>query len=273
MENAYNLIPSMFYTSVPNLKKIHPRLVDNWNFLKQNNPGWALTVFDAVTRRDFIKATFPREILRTYDRIHPSYGAARADYFRYLLLYANGGVWLDAKSSVNKPMADILKTTDQFLLCQWSNDTTNLANRIFWGPRSKIPVSEYISWFIAAKPEHLFLEKVVEDVTYNINSYHSVLHGVGGMGVLGTTGPLAYTRSIFSNLDKADFRTIDLEQQKIVYTIFGETFEHSTIVGSNYRKNLRPLVNRGLMVNGEILFTWLIIFTRKVFYKLFKGVR
>jgi hypothetical protein len=117
------------------------------------------------------------------------------------------------------------------------------------------------------------LEKVVEDVTYNINSYHSVLHGVGGMGVLGTTGPLAYTRSIFSNLDKADFRTIDLEQQKIVYTIFGETFEHSTIVGSNYRKNLRPLVNRGLMVNGEILFTWLIIFTRKVFYKLFKGVR
>ena len=194
METSEYLIPQSFYTSVPNLSKVHPRLLDNWEFLKQNNPGWTHTVFDSDSRREFIKNTYSPQILRTYESIHPTYGAARSDYFRYLLLYKTGGVWLDAKSSVSKPMADILNITDEFLLSQWNEDSTSEANKMFWGPRAKIPTSEYISWFIAAKPEHLFLEQVIENVTKNISTHHPLLHGVGAMGVLGTTGPLAYTR-------------------------------------------------------------------------------
>ena len=270
MENSKHLIPNTFYTSVPNLSKIHPKLVDNWNFLKQNNPGWMHLVFDSDSRRDFIRTAYPIEILRTYESIHPSYGAARADYFRYLLLYANGGVWLDAKSTVIKPMAEILQSTDEFLLSQLSIDTTSEANKLFWGPRSLIPTREYISWFIAVKPGHLFLEKVIEDVTQNLNSYHSILHGVGGMGVLGTTGPLAYTRSIFPNLCQANYREIDIEKEGIIYTIFEGTFDHNAVIGSNYRKNLRPLVERGVLINCEIIFTWIVIFTKKVFCRLVK---
>jgi hypothetical protein len=268
MENTVNLIPRAFYTSVPSSKKINSSLVENWNFIKNNNPGWTHVVFDSDSRRSFIESNYPREILRSYDRIHSSYGAARADYFRYLLLYINGGVWLDAKSTVVKPMAEILQSTDEFLLSQWTIDTTSEANKHFWGPRAKIPTKEYISWFIAVKPGHLFLEKVIEDVTQNINSYHPILHGVGGMGVLGTTGPLAYTRSIFPHLESASYRRIDLEQEKIVYTVFTEAFTHSGVIGSNYRKNVRPLVSRGMLVNSEILLTLIVMYSKKILNKI-----
>lgn len=270
MENVEYLIPSIIYTSVPSLKKVHPKLVENWNYLKEKNPGWSHTVFDSDSRHDFIRMAYSAEVLRTYESIHLSYGAARADFFRYLLLYKTGGVWLDAKSSLDKPLDEILKTTDEFLLSQWTEDQTSEANKIFWGPRAKIPTSEYISWFIAVIPGHLFLEKVIEKVAKNLNTYHPILHGVGAMGVLGSTGPLAYTRAIFPILEEANFRKVDLEEEKIIYTIFNETFQHSAVIGSTYRKNLRPLVDRGFIINSEILLTWILIFLKKAFFRLFK---
>ena len=264
MEETHYLIPKVFYTSVPNLNKVHPSLTRNWDFLKTNNPGWKHVTFDADSRWEYIKVVYGKEILRTYERIHPTYGAARADYFRYLLMYEKGGVWLDAKSSIQKNLQDILKPTDEFLLSQWGDDQTSEANELFWGPRSKIPTGEFISWCIVAKPKHRFLQQVIEDITQNINSYHPFLHGIGGMGVLGTTGPLAYTRSIFPILDQATWRAVNLEEEGMQYTIFGEIFQHRSIVGSNYRSNIRPLVDRGFAINSQVIFTILRLYTKKL---------
>ena len=268
MNSQKNLIPRIFYTSVPNLKLVDKRLSDNWKFLLENNPGWSHVAFDDETLKEFIKSNYGYVELQTYLRIETSYGAARADYFRYLLLYKNGGVWLDAKTRIDKKLDEIVRPEDEFLIAQWTNDQTNEANELFWGPRSKIPVSEFLTWCIFSKPRHLFLEKVVEAVTDNINSYHPALHGIGGMGVLGTTGPLAYTRAIFPHLEDANWRKINLEEEKIRYTIFTEVFEHRNVIGTNYRKNLRPIANRGFLINSETFLAISFLALKKVIRRL-----
>ena len=58
--------------------------------------------FDGETLLDFIKSSYGQREIASYNRINKSYGAARADYFRYLLLYQKGGVWLDAKTCIGK---------------------------------------------------------------------------------------------------------------------------------------------------------------------------
>ena len=257
-------IPKFIYTSVPNLRKVDTRLQENWNFLKRNNPDWNHIAFDDQTLKDFIKANYDREILNSYESIEVSYGAARADYFRYLLLLKNGGVWLDAKTCIDKKLDDILRPDDEFLLTQWTIDETSEANELFWGSRSKLPVSEYLTWCIFTKPNHPFMEKVVADVTRNIKSYHPLLHGIGGMGVLGTTGPLAYTRSIHPIIESANWRRIKLEEEQIRYTIFSGVFEHRGVIGTNYRKNYRPVIRRGILIDLEVVPTFLVIGIRKL---------
>jgi mannosyltransferase OCH1-like enzyme len=169
MNNIEFQIPRNIYTSVPNLHKIDKRLSENWSFLKDNNPGWNHIVFDDDSLKDFIEDEYGKKFISTYQRIRTSYGAARADYFRYLLLLKKGGVWLDAKTTIDKPLDDILRPEDEFLLTQWTLDQTSEANELFWGPRSKIPVSEFLTWCIFTKPNHIFMQQVVEDVTKNIN--------------------------------------------------------------------------------------------------------
>ena len=43
-----------------------------------------------------IRERLGSEIYGFYQRINPIYGAARADFFRYLLMYAQGGIYLGA---------------------------------------------------------------------------------------------------------------------------------------------------------------------------------
>jgi hypothetical protein len=261
-------IPRVIYTSVPNLRRVDSRLLENWDFLKSNNPGWEHITFDDQSLRDFIRTNYSTEILRTYERIEISYGAARADYFRYLLLLKSGGVWLDAKTCIDKKLDEILRPDDEFLLTQWTVDQTSEANELFWGPRSRLPVSEFLTWCIFTKPNHLFMQKVVEDISRNINTYHPILHGIGGMGVLGTTGPLAYTRSIHPILEDAKWRRINLEEEKIRYTIFSEVFEHRDVIGTNYRKNYRPVIRRGLLVDWEVVPTLFVFALKKLLRRI-----
>ena len=51
---------------------------------------------------NYIRREYGESILSCYLRIDPVYGAARADLFRYLLLYRTGGVYLDIKSAARR---------------------------------------------------------------------------------------------------------------------------------------------------------------------------
>lgn len=75
----------------------------------------------AIPKIAFIKAHYDPGILDVYLRINPVYGAARADFFRYLLMFRVGGVYLDIKSNASQALDRLFHASDRYILAWWPN--------------------------------------------------------------------------------------------------------------------------------------------------------
>src|SRR5690606_8039351 len=101
------------------LAALPPELNDNMAHLRALNPGWELRFYDDDAVEAFIARHYGAKVLAIYHRINPNYGAVRADLFRYLLIYREGGVYLDIKASMNSPLDEVLAKNDRYLLSFW----------------------------------------------------------------------------------------------------------------------------------------------------------
>jgi hypothetical protein len=156
--------------------------------LRAANPGWTYSFWDAVRAENFISARYGADILARYRRIRPEYYAARSDLLRYLALYAEGGVYLDIKSTCDRPLDDAVRPGDRFLLMSWG--VTGHAEL------AEVPDGEYLQWAIVTAPGHPFLREVILRVLNNIDDYSAWRSGVGRKGTLRLSGPVAYSLAI-----------------------------------------------------------------------------
>lgn len=195
------------------------QLIDNINYLRKSNPDWGYHFYTDLDCIKFIKKNFDSRILNAYQSINPKYGAARADFFRYLLIYHSGGIYLDIKSSISRTLNEITNN-ENYLLSHWDNSIDGTHKG--WGMHiPKLPNGEFQQWFIAAEPKHPFLLKVIKNVLSNIESYSVDIFGVGKIGVLKTTGPIAYTLAVLSCLHTAPHRLVRNNHiLGFVYSIF-----------------------------------------------------
>ena len=72
-----------------------------WDFTAKNNPDYQQILFDDNEMDEFMEKFYSGKVNNAYKKIIPN--AARADLFRYCLIYEKGGVWLDIKSAA-KPL-------------------------------------------------------------------------------------------------------------------------------------------------------------------------
>ena len=91
----YNsLIPlNIFQTWIT--KDLPPKMRENVERLKQQNPRFTHHLFDNNDCREFIKDNFDSEVLNAYDTLIP--GAYKADLWRLCVLYIHGGIYMDIK--------------------------------------------------------------------------------------------------------------------------------------------------------------------------------
>jgi mannosyltransferase OCH1-like enzyme len=240
-------IPRIIHQTVRDRAALSALIVDNIRNLKCLNEGWTYRLYDDGDCRDFIGSRFGAETLAYFDRINPLYGAARADLFRYLLLYEFGGVYLDIKSTATLPLDGVLQPSDSYLLSSWSGKTARF---------------EYQQWHIVAAPKHPFLKAVIEAVRKNIDNYNPLTHRVGKNGVLELTGPVVYTSTIRSIEKLYDHRVVDIEDLGFQYTIVptsktdNRRYGHEELFPNHYSDQVAPIINRDysgvehLMVNG-----------------------
>ena len=90
-------IPKIIHQTVPDKSNLHPAFVDNISRIKALNEKVGASPLRRSRYRPFHSEFYGADMLSYYERIDPLYGAARADFFRYLLLYAIGGVYLGYK--------------------------------------------------------------------------------------------------------------------------------------------------------------------------------
>jgi len=219
---------------------------ENIERIKALNPTWQHRLYGRDDITQFIRTHYGEKILQYFERIDPAYGAARADFFRYLLMYQCGGAYLDVKSTTIGPLDDFLQADDTFLLSQWTNQPQN--EFAGWGLHyevREIPGGEFQQWHIIVASGHPFLRAVINQVLTNIDLYIPSLHGVAKKGVLRTTGPMPYTLAIAPLLRPDNHRVVSEDAAfPLKYSIYGYD-AHFDVFKSHYSRLIIPVIRIG----------------------------
>lgn len=237
-------IPKIIHQSYHS-RSVHPAIAKNIEKIKKLNPDWEYRFYDDADHLKFISKYYPKEILDAYNSINPLYGAARADFFRYLLIYKVGGVWLDIKSTIKQDLNISLRENDLFILSQWDNKMGESFQGFGLHPDlAHISGGEFETWHIISAPGNLMIKAVIQKVLQNINSYSPEKFGIGKIGVWRTTGPIAYTLAIVPLLKKHKHRFVNIGKEFMFqYTIFKQ-FEHKKLYENHYSELKEPIILR-----------------------------
>lgn len=147
-------------------------LLTRWHIsrFRKMNPHYAYEFYDDKRIEQFLEQEFDPELLSLYKRIN--IGAAKADFFRYAVLYKKGGVYVDIDSSINSSLDEFIKPDDSAIITHEGD------------------ASLFAQWALIYSPGHPFLKKTIEMVLENIreNKYPHNVHKM--------TGPSVYTEAI-----------------------------------------------------------------------------
>lgn len=262
-----NTIPRIIHQTFYS-RSLPPELAENVARIKALNPTWDYRFYDDADILQFIEKNYPPAVLSRFNNIDIKYGAARADLFRYLLMYRVGGVYLDIKSLASIPLDTVLRASDRFVLSSWKtcSDTHN------WGDHydlRDIAHGEFQQWHIVCAPGHKYMRAVIDSVLTNIDKYLPSLHGYGKYGVLRVTGPIAYTRAIHTILDDDAHRLVDsVRDLGFKYNVYTNQ-SHETIFKSHYSLQTNPIIKLGLRKRQVSRFYGLMQFA----FDLFTGRR
>lgn len=193
-------IPKVIYQTYSSAKlPLYARL-QIWN-LKRKHKDYQHVFFDDKNVSDFIRQNFPKKIYELYSQLQ--IGAAKADFFRYAILYINGGIYMDLDVTITGSLNKLIN----------SNDKAIIANE-------RVNKVIFLQSVLIYEKKHPILKTALQIVLSNIenNKYPNNVHAM--------TGPTPYSKAVYHYLNNnPNDNTI-----RIVNTRFNGTFRHKTIL-------------------------------------------
>lgn len=228
-------IPKIIHQTYPS-NEVPSIIAQNISKIKKLNPDWEYRFYDDSDQEAFIRSHYSEEILTAYRRINPLYGAARADFFRYLLIYKVGGVWLDIKSTMMQNLDIALRQNDKFIISQWIYEYPYMELKHVAG-------GEFQQWHIISAQNNPLIKAVIQSVLKNIHNYTPEKYGVGKIGVLRTTGSIAYTLAIAPLLKHYPHSFVNIYTDfKFRYSIFKESSHEELLFKTHYSQLKEPVI-------------------------------
>lgn len=137
--------------------------------MKQQNPDYEFRLFDDAEMDVWMQTHMPSDVVQAYTSLYV--GAAKADLWRYCILYKEGGIYLDIDSIILKPICEFVSATDEAVVSRESNEGC------------------FLNWLLAFRPGHPILQLAIEIVIKNIQqrSSDNIVH---------LTGPMAFTKAL-----------------------------------------------------------------------------
>ena len=184
-----NKIPKNIYQTFVS-QNLPPDIINVMNHNKKMCPDYTFFFYDDHECDSFIKHNFDSPIYDAYTSINPVYGAMKADFFRYCILYKKGGVYLDIKSKIIQPLHKIIQEKDDCLL--------DLPRSIeSW--RNKSPT--YEQWILMFAPHHPYLLHVIRTMVFLIHKkYEPTIENIKVLTtkqkIFHVTGPDMFSRCI-----------------------------------------------------------------------------
>ncbi len=152
------MIPRLLHQIWLSGGELPPPLKRNTDKLRSLNPGWDHRLWTDKQAIELL-ARCDDEIARSYYRIDPRYGAARADLLRHLIIYRHGGVYCDIKSGFSRPLDNVLHFDDEYILSRLPS------------LHKELPYGELLTHFVIAAPRHPFSAAVIGKIVRNIKGY------------------------------------------------------------------------------------------------------
>jgi hypothetical protein len=130
------------------------RLQNSWKA-----SGWKYRFYSDADCLDYIQRNYPNRFIDAYNSILP--GAFKADFFRLLVLFKDGGIYADIDVQLETDL-DIFVTTDLSLFIP--RDV----------PLDYWPNSNYCLWngLLGSAPGHPIIAKALEDIITTIENRH-----------------------------------------------------------------------------------------------------
>jgi mannosyltransferase OCH1-like enzyme len=161
-----------------------------WDFTAKNNPDYTQQFFDDDEMAEYMRTAMNGEVHTTFERL--TAGAAKADLFRYTILYERGGVYLDIKSGARK-LCSLIRPQDRMLVSTWGHNIWT-----FDHPEIRPEYGELQQWWLVAEPRHPAMLDVVRAVIDNVNNYKqtSLSSFDSRIEILKTTGPICFANAL-----------------------------------------------------------------------------
>lgn len=235
------------------------------NDLKSLNPDWDYRFYTDHEIENYIKKNFDQKVLKAYLSINPVYGAAKADLFRYLVIYNEGGIYLDIKSTCIYPLSKIIHEDDSFIVTQWQNQVgqVNCGAGLYKSLTKTLNIEygEYQQWVIVAEKKSPIMLAVIEKVVNNILKYRPwdyKFNSYGKKGVIYITGPIAYTQAIYSveHLYSIRFERYDKNLGFLYNALKNQC--HTNVLSKHYSKCKSYIVNQGFLLNS-VFFLYILM--------------
>ena len=221
-------IPKNIYQSWHS-HNFHPKIEKIFHKQRSLNPNFRFTLYDDLQIEDFVRSNFEKNIFNAFTSLKIL--TAKVDFWRYLILYKYGGIYLDIDSKINIDLEKMIEEHDEAILTAETNEGL------------------FVQWALFFSKEHPILEKTIENVTKNIETKRYP------NDIVNTTGPGAFTTSlleihnkyqetplIWKDVGKEYNKTFFVNQNKIPfsYRIFGVDFNGNL---SFKLKNTKHLYN------------------------------
>ena len=231
-------IPNIIHYTFKN-NNLPKDIIDVMEYNKKMCPNCEFRFYDDLACDAFIKDNFPDKVFNAYKKLNPIYGAMKADFFRYCVLYILGGIYIDIKVKITVPIFSLIRPDDICIL--------DMPRRMELYRRCSKPTFE--QWLLIFAPGHPYLKSIINLMIYYIELRYepkqicNILLNTK-QKVLNVTGPDAFSKAIyiFNSINKTIMhRHIDYYKYfiprgtinyKNMYTINGE--KHY----SEYRESL-----------------------------------
>ena len=177
-------------------KDVHPLIQHKINAIQHKNPGYAYHLYTDEEMDKFVNTYYPGEIADCYNKLNII--VAKVDFWRYLVLFKFGGVYLDFDSGLNICLDDLIKDEDECIISPEDNPYF------------------FVQWAIICNAKHPILEKTIELIVRNIkeNKYPNDIHS--------TTGPGVFTEAIetlYISAYKEKFKRDNADRTVFIRTI------------------------------------------------------
>jgi GR25 family glycosyltransferase involved in LPS biosynthesis len=196
-------------------KDLYPGVQKKVDNMRSLNPEYNYQLYIDSEIDEFVNTFYPGEVSECFNRLNIP--VAKVDFWRYLVLYKYGGIYLDLDSSINISLNELIEEDDDAIITAETNQNT------------------FVQWALIFNKEHPILKKVIDLIVDNIkNNFYP-------NDILRMTGPQVYSKAIF----------------EVHFDLFGEQLNFKSInqnTDKTFSKNLVSYRVYGVDYNQKFTF-------------------